>query len=241
MSVTQLSKLLVAAVALAGIVGCSGIENPISRQFNWFHYVDAESIRASCRPGALDQYRFVYNADWSEQVRAYDLRASALQDGSAILWTQVFGGYSTFNATNFSITDPLAGSRGTSGQVRITPDQYRALVQALDASGFREATPTGLRLESWDFYWVVAACMDGQFHFNAWRYPSPGFAALKFPTWLFALDGTGVPPNPPRPVNSAEEYTNSEFPRSLQPGGNPYTFELIVGSNGLAGLPPSLF
>lgn len=235
-----LSKL-VAAAALACLVACSGIDNSISRSFNWFHYVDAESIRASCRPGALDQYRFVYNANWNEQVRAYDLRASALQDGSAILWTRVFGGTSTLNVTNLSLTDPLAGSRGTAGQVRITPDQYRGLLQALDASGFREATPIGLRLESWDFYWVAAACMDGQFHFNAWRYPSPGFAALKFPTWLFALDGTGVPPNPPRPVNSAEEYTNSEFPRSLQPGGNPYTFELIVGKNGLAGLPPSLF
>ena len=230
-----------AAAAVVVVAGCNtgDISNPIARKLNWFHYVAGESLRDNCRPGALDQYRLVYNADWNEQVRAYDLRASALNDGTAILFTQIFGGYGS-NVSSFTLNDPFAPARGSSGQVRLTPDQYRGIVQALDASGFGQPAPKGLRLDSYDYYWVVSGCVNGQFHFNAWRSPSPGFAALQFPPLLFAADGTGIPPNPPRPVNTAEQYSQTEFPRSRSYGGTPYTFQLIVGENGLAGLPPAL-
>ncbi len=235
------STLVVIAAALISLIGCASgdISDPISRKLNWFHYVDGESLRNKCAPGSLDQYRLVYNANWNEQVRAYDLRASALGDGSAVLFTQVFGGYGS-NVSSFSLTDPLAPARGSSGQVRLTPDQYSAILRALADSGFGQPAPRGLRLDSWDFYWVVSACVNGQFHFNAWRAPSPGFAALRFPPLLFAADGTGIPPNPPRPVNTAEQYSQTEFPRSRSYGGTPYTFQLIVGDNGLSGLPPGL-
>lgn len=234
-------RLAMAVAVLAALAGCAegDISNPIARKFNWFHYVNGESVRANCRPGGLDQYRVIYNADWNEQVRAYDVRASALNDGSAILFTQVFGGYGS-NVSSFTLSDPFSMARGTSGQVRLTPGQYRQFVEALDASGFGQPAPQGLRLDSWDFYWVVSACVNGQFHFNAWRSPSPGFAALQFPPLLFALDGTGIPPNPPRDVNTAEEFSKTEFPRSRSYGGTPYTFQLIVGENGLTGLPPAL-
>lgn len=232
---------LVLAVTLFALVGCAegDISNPIARKFNWFHYVAGDGLRENCKPGGLDQYRLVYNADWNEQVRAYDVRASALNDGSAILFTQVFGGYGS-NVSSFTLNDPFSAASGSSGQVRLTPDQYRAFVQALDASGFGQPAPTGLRLDSWDFYWVVSACVNGQFHFNAWRAPSPGFDALQFPGLLFAADGTGIPPNPPRPQNDALQYSKTEYPRSTTYGGTPYTFQLIVGDNGLAGLPPAL-
>lgn len=237
----RLSTILAMAATVVGLIGCAGgdISNPLVRKFNWFHYVDGETLRNNCRRGALDQYRLVYNGNWDEQVRAYDLRASALGDGSGVLFTQVFGGYGS-NVSSFSLTDPFGPARGTSGQVRLTPDQYRAVVQAIDDSGFWQPAPKGLRLESWDFYWVVSACVNGRFHFNAWRSPSERFAAIRFAAPLFAADGTGVPVNPPQPVNSAEEYSRTEFPRSSSYGGTPYTFELIVGENGLAGVPPGL-
>jgi hypothetical protein len=234
---TPTAVLAVAATA-AVLAGCSGdISNPISRKLNWFHYAAGDSLRDSCRPGALDQYRLVYNANWNEQVRAYDLRESALKDGSAVLFTQVFGGGYGLNVSNFTLNDVFSPTSGQSGQVRLTPDQYAAEVHAINDSGFGEPAPKGLRLESWNFYWVVSACVNGQFHFNAWSYPSARFDAIKFQTWLFALDGTGVPVNAPRPVNRAEAYSQTEIPRSTTYGGTPYTFELIVGENGLAGLP----
>ncbi|HEX9461716.1 MAG TPA: hypothetical protein VGB82_03880 [Alphaproteobacteria bacterium] len=226
-----------AGLALAGCTYSGGIDNPLVRKFEWFSYVAGDDIRSKCGPGSPPQYRLVYNANWDEQVRAYDLRQSFAQDGGAMLFTQVFGGYT--NVSSFSLTDPLGPARGASGQVRLTPEEYQALVRGIDESGFREPSPKGLRLESWDFYWIVAGCVDGQFHFNAWLYPSERFATIKFDKWLIALDGTGVPPNPLRKLDSAEQRYLADYPRRRTYGGTGYTFELVVGENGLAGrLPP---
>ena len=77
------------------VSGCTyragGIESPITRKFQYFSYLNADDIRANCVAGTPAQYRLVYNAVYSEQVRAYDLRRSATGEG-AVLWTQVFGG-----------------------------------------------------------------------------------------------------------------------------------------------------
>jgi hypothetical protein len=231
--------ILFLALAVSGLAGCTysgGIDNPLARKFTWFSYVAADDLRSKCVPGAPRQYRLVYNANWDEQVRAYDLRQSALPEGGGVLFTQVFGGYGT-NVSNFSLTDPLAAARGASGEVRLNAGEFQTLVRAIDESGFGEPAPKGLRLESWDFYWVVAGCVDGQFHFNAWLYPSPRFDAIKFDKWLLGLDGSGVPPNPPRKLDSAEQRYLADYPRRRSYGGTGYTFELIVGDNGLAGLP----
>jgi len=140
--------------------------------------------------------------------------------------------------SNFTLNDVVSPSGGRSGQVRLTSDQYKAVVGAIDAGGFGQPAPKGLRLESYDFYWIVGACVNGQFHFNAWRFPSERFDATgPFASQLFALDGTGVPPNLPRRQNSTEQYSQTEIPRSTTYGGTPYAFEFIVGENGLAGIP----
>ena len=225
-----------AAVVLAGCTYSGGIDNPLVRRFTWFSYVAGDDLRNKCAPGAPRQYRLVYNANWDEQVRAYDLRQSFTGDGSGMLFTQVFGGYG-WNVSNFSLTDPFASSGGASGQVQLPPDTFQAIVRAIDESGFAEPAPKGLRLDSWDFYWVVSGCVDGQFHFNAWLYPSPRFDAIRFDRWLFGIDSSGVPPNPVRKVDRAEEYYKTEPTRQRTYGGTPYTFQLIVGDNGLAGVP----
>jgi len=227
---------LLIVIAAAGCTYSGGIDNPLIRKATWFSYVGGDDLRSRCGPGAPQQYRLIYNANWNEQVRAYDLKASATGDGSAMLFTQVFGGYGS-DLMSFSITDPLAPARGTSGQARLSPPQFADLVTAINDSGFvTDKAPYGTRLESWDFYWVIAACVDGRFQYNAWVYPSERYNKLRFAAQLFALDGTGVSPNAPRDVNSAEEYSNSEFPRRRTYGGTPYTFELVVGNNGLASL-----
>ena len=223
-------------LAAAACTYSGGIDNPLVRKFTWFSYVAGDDLRRNCGPGAPTQYRLVYNANWDEQVRAYDLRQSALPEGGGMLFTQVFGGYGS-NVASFTLTDPLGPARGASGQVSLPPDTYQAVVRAIGDSGFAGPAPTGLRLESWDFYWVVSACVGGQFHFNAWLYPSERFEAIRFDRWLFALDASGVPPNPLRQLDSAEQRYLSDYPRRRSYGGNAYTFELVVGDNGLAGVP----
>lgn len=229
--------LLASALSQAACTYSGGIDNPIARKLNWFSYVAGDDIKAKCTPTAPTQYRLVYNANWDEQVRAYDFRQSLIKDGGAMLFSQIFGGAT--NVSSFSLTDPLGPARGVSGEVRLTQDQFLAISHAIDDSGFGQPSPAGLRLESWDFYWVVSACVAGQFHFNAWLYPSARYDGIRFDQLLFAADGTGVAVNPPRRMNAAEQRIDEQFPRYRSYGGTPYTFELVVGDNGLAGrLPP---
>jgi hypothetical protein len=226
--------MLALAVAFtATLTGCmyeGGIGEPVARKFTWFSYIAGDDIKARCTPGSPAHYRFVYNANWSEQVRAYDLRRSVIVGGGATLWTQVFGGNAALNAV--IISDPQGPWRGQGAQTRLSEEQYLTLIRAVEASGFGQPSPEGLRLDSWDFYWVVTACANGRFHMNAWRHPSDRFAAITFDRVLFPLDTAGVPVNPPRRIEPALERTKAD-----REGG--YYFQLMVGQNGFAGrLPP---
>lgn len=214
---------------LAGCLYAGGVESPVARRLNWFSYVAGDDIKRGCTADAPAQYRLVYNASWYEQVRAYDLRRSATGEG-AMLWTHVFGGGG--DMSRFNLSDPAAPWRGESGEVRLDEARYLELIRAIEASGFGGPSPDGTRLQSWDFYWVVSACAGGRFHFNAWLHPSDRFGAISFDKLLFARDGTGVRPNPPRRLDQAQERAR------LDQAGE-YTFELVVGQDGLRGrLPP---
>lgn len=205
-----------------------GIESPITRKFQYFSYLNADDIRANCVAGTPAQYRLVYNAVYSEQVRAYDLRRSATGEG-AVLWTQVFGGGG--NVSSFNPLDPTGPWRGASAETRLSEASYRDLIRTVEASGFGGPAPAGLTLPSWGFYWIVAACADGRFHYNAWLFPSDRFSQISFAKVLFDNDRTGVPVNAPWPQDAAQYRL-----RSGQSYQDPSVdFELKLGSNGLVG------
>ncbi|MBI3707745.1 MAG: hypothetical protein HY246_08715 [Proteobacteria bacterium] len=219
--------VFLAAIALAGCAYRGGVENPIIRKATWFSYLGGDDIRRQCVPGEPARYRLVYNAMWEQQVRTYDLRRVGPGNG-AVLSTLVFGGGGS--VASFSPTDPTAPWRGQTAERRLPEADYLALIQAIDASGFGAPSPEGLVLPSWGFYWAVAACADGRFHFNAWLHPSDRFAAIRFADLLFTDDGSGVAVNEPRPLNEALYRippAGSYDPNSA--------FELRVGENGLSG------
>jgi len=219
------------AVMLGGCTYTGGVGDPVARKFTWFSYIAGDDIKARCTAGSPAHYRLVYNANWAEQVRAYDMRRSVITGGGAMLWTQVFGESNAL--TNFSLSDPQGPWRGQGAETRLSEDQYLALIRAIEASGFGQPSPDGLRLDSWDFYWVVTACADGRFHMNAWRYPSDRFAAITFDKVLFPLDPTKFAVNPPRHQEPALERTKAD-----REGG--YYFQLRVGKDGFAGRLPTL-
>jgi hypothetical protein len=183
-------------LALVSVASCAygggDITNPLTRKFQWFSFLAGDDMRAACVPGAPDRFRLVYNGIWKEQVRIYELGASAPHR----LDEHVIGPGNLFI---LSTSDPLAPWRGTNASVALTDEQYAGLTRALAASGAYDSPQDTLTLASTDFYWVAASCHAGAFHLTGWRYPSPGFAHLEFPQILGGLDQTGVSFNPPRP------------------------------------------
>src|SRR5512139_345108 len=80
---------LLAALSLTaiGLTGCayhstgnlgagSSIDNPVERKFTWFSYLDAADIRNSCAAGGPDQYRLVYNGQYDNHVRTYEVTST---------------------------------------------------------------------------------------------------------------------------------------------------------------------
>lgn len=230
MSILFRAALLVTLV----LAGCAyregGVANPVTRKFQYFSYLGGDDIRRDCVSGAPARYRFVYNAQYDEHVRTYDLRRIAPARG-AVMTVQVFGGGGNL-AAGFNPLDPTGPWRGKSAEVQLDEETYLRLIRAVEASGFGEPPPKGLSLPSWGFYWVVAACANGQFHYNAWLYPSDRFNRIQFDKVLFTVDPTGVPVNPPRPLNEAEYRLQSGAYRN-DPTYAP--FEVKVGEDGLVG------
>jgi hypothetical protein len=197
---------------LAALVGCS-LDNPLGRSLGWFSYLDAADIRAHCVKGTGERYRLVYNGLWGEQVRSYDV-AAAPGDTSASLAARVFF---PENLNQINLLDPLELYRGQRGTVALKPTDMAGFREALRASDFEAATPRGLILRSNEFYWTAAACRDGEFHYNAYLYPSERFSAIRFDRWLFERDPTGVSVAPPgRAAEDQHVY-----------------FEMMLGANGL--------
>jgi hypothetical protein len=208
----------VALLLLFFLAACStdgDVSNPILRKFTWFSYVQGDDLRSGCAPGAPERYRLIYNANYVEQVRIYDLGAGAPNHMSQRV---VEGG----GIGSWELGEPFGPWRGRTAELDLRPDQAKAVVAALDAAGGFGPPAEGLELESRSFFWTLAACHRGRYHFTAWPQSAPpAFAAA-----ITALDATGVPLNPPRIV--------SPPPRTNDPV---LEFRLRVGANGLWGVP----
>jgi len=205
-----------ALMLLASLVGCS-LDNPVGRSLGWFSYLDAADIRDNCAVGTGARYRVVYNAVWGEQVRSYDV-AAAPGETPASLAARVFF---PENLNEINLRDPLELFQGQLGTVALSPTDMAAFREALRASDFEAAAPRGLILRSNGFYWIVAACRDGVFHYNAYLYPSERFSAIRFDRWLFDHDPTGVAIA--LPGQAADD------------GAHAY-FEMMLGGDGLVGV-----
>ncbi|MHA1153695.1 MAG: hypothetical protein ACTSQ7_13705 [Alphaproteobacteria bacterium] len=215
-------------VVLAGCTYRGEIDRPITFKATWFSYLNGDDIRAACVPGAEPWYRLVYNGAYDEQLRAYEVVGDGA--GGAHLVARVLEGRG-FDLRKASFSDPQAMARWTKARDRLDSSGLVALEAALEASGAFAAAPAGLWLASEQFFWIVALCRDGEFHFNVWRYPSEGYARLRFPDELLRRDGTGIAVNPPRKVSGVVRWH-----RDTRRNGSPTNFDLTIGENGLAGL-----
>lgn len=231
---------LAAAVA-GGVVACTpagDYDNPLIREFTWFDYLNANDIRSTCAPGAADQYRFIYNGVYIQQVRTYDLAAGPQGDNQHSLKVRVVvprgqkppSGEAPDDGMEEDPFELLGRGPGVVRRKVLTDTELEALNQALNASGFFRPPPKGTYLRSKDFYWIGAACVDGRFFFNAYKWPSDRFDNAKFPPLLLTWDPTGIGVNPPRNLSNFDVYGDQS-----EGADTSTSFTVTVGDNGLVG------
>lgn len=215
--------LLCAAGLILALPACThraGYEdNPVSRSFAWFSYLNADDLRKSCQTGGPDRFRVVYNGVWQEQVRSYDLTAGP---GGADFKAQVRG--EADFARPIPLDDLLSPWRPKTVRKRIGGNELARLRAALQDSGFYAPVPQGTRVRSWGFFWVAASCEGGRFRFNAWSYPSKRFERVTLARVLGALDGTGIAFNDPRDTERPDWDEDRHVDR----------YELVVRGDGFA-------
>lgn len=222
------ASLALLVLAVAGCTYRAGLNDfSGSRWVGWFSYVSASDIHQRCTAGR-DVYRLVYNGNWAEEVHTFDLRPSATGEG-AILDERVFQGSAGFTfgtRVGTTLSDPLASFETPVATTRLSNADFRALTAALAADGLGQPGPAHARLNSWDYYWVAAACLNGRFVYNAWIAPTPRFAALTFPGRLQAV-GTR------RPVNAPRRSDNPTFDPDRTQDGRYSTFTIQLDGAGL--------
>mgnify|MGYP001277184538 CR=1 FL=1 len=170
--------------------------DPIRRSFTWFTYVSGEDIRNSCSVSSPDQLRFVYNGIYQHQVRSYDVSYA-----SHTIKTNVRSG-GLLN--DLKVDDLLAPWRGETTVLEVSDQELNLLKKSVIADGVKDKPNVGLRLYSDQFYWTVAACIDGEYHFNGYKWGNEEFDKLTFDDVLRTLDVSDVAFNEPKKLTKQE-------------------------------------
>jgi hypothetical protein len=183
----------------------ASIDNPAVQKVSWFSFLDGSDIRDSCAalgPKAPDRFRLVYNGQYSEQLRVYEIDVTP--PGGANLLVRV---KNHSNLSNWRIREPadlLAPWRWQKATAALGAADVAQLRALLAQSGFGSGAPQGLRLASEDFYWVASGCVAGRFHFYAWVERGGSLEAARFQDFLLRHDGTGQPFRLPRVLEISE-------------------------------------
>ena len=220
-------RLVHACLTAAVVSACSAagpVDNPIGRTLTWFSYVGGEDIRKQCEAGGPNRWRFVYNGDYQQQVRTYDMVDDRIEPG-AILESRASN---ASNLVGVNLRDPLSAWQPQYDRRLLSPEQRAAVLNALTQSGFAGPAPKGELLRSDAYYWVVSACQNGQFHLNAWQQPGKDLSKLAFVPVLLDLDRTGVAYNRPRDLQLGPFYGSNQAAE-----GREVRFQLQVAENGL--------
>jgi hypothetical protein len=116
------------------------------------------------------------------------------------------------------------------GERILNAAETRDLMALFQASAAFGPPRDGQRLPDVDFWWTVASCRDGVWGFQAYHYPTDGFANVKFAQKLFSFDTVPVPVNPPRKLVPAELRRDPNAPVNHM---NANQWTLTVGKDGL--------
>lgn len=184
------------------VMACSPIsgDDPISRRLTWFGYVSGERFERACTATSRERYRLVFNAEYTVQVRTYDIVADEL---GALVQGRVFRGGFLSDQAFPSLTGGLIGKEAA---LRIDEAELAEFRRAVAASQpFHGDAPVHLRSDS--FYWVLLSCVDGVFEARGFTGPASVLERLPIRRFLVSRDPTGVPIRVQRTV-PADHVTN---------------------------------
>jgi len=222
---------MLAAIMGAALAGCTyggAPTNVFEQRLTWFSFMAGDDIREACAPGAPDRYRFVYNAVYGEQARAYDV--VALSGGGAAMRQQVDRGLVIDVVPLREIFQIGVPDRTI---VQLSPESFAELERRMAESGVFEPPPVGLRLYSRGFFWIVTGCRNAEFFLTAYQHPSERFRQITFDEALFRADTTGIRVRRPGDAALWGHRRSGLSCSAARPQGGEPCFTLQVGENGL--------
>jgi hypothetical protein len=181
---TRLALFVVCCLLVVSCKTTGPAGDRFSYRYQWLSYLAGDDIREFCSLGSQDRLRLIYNADFNNQTRTYDFVASS--DGSSALTSKRWVGSSTILVTGGDLIGALDPQ---SSQGRVSAGDMVGLVDLLDQSAFYEPAPT-MALRSDDYFWSGVACLNGQFHVQA--YPRDRLGMVAFAGYLEKLDPLGI-------------------------------------------------
>ncbi|MCC9625520.1 hypothetical protein LPB41_27930 [Thalassospira sp. MA62] len=190
------------------ISGCaftstSDISNPFVRKASWFSFLNADDLRTACsagEPGSDGRIRLVYNADYYDEVRSYDIVPQPQSDNTRFDLTSRIFGPAEISNINVEVNAPLGAFGGELATRVLDRDSYLELTDALQADGFGTQQRDGLRLYAADHYWIAIGCSGGYVTLAAWTSDKDDLRDLTFPSIVNRLSGLdGDLPKAPDP------------------------------------------
>ena len=175
--------LLAAAVLLAACAASGAPDSALEQKFTWYRYLAGDDLRTSCAADGPIRFRFVYNAEFTKEVRALDLDAAPGQGGW--LESRRYRGARVLDVQSAGIAN-----RPDTAAVFLNAAQVDGLLDAVVASGFAEPPETGLILRSDTHYGVASGCRGGEFRLHGYGWSK--LAGLAFADDLRNLDPLGV-------------------------------------------------
>jgi hypothetical protein len=184
----------VAIVAPLVVAACAGSNDGlVGGRLSWFDYVGGSDMQRSCSRSTLERYRLVFNAEYTKQVRTYDILQNS--DGARLRGKVFRGGLSV----DASFASAAQGLVGTAGELPLSGLEFEDFKRAVAAAKpFLGAKAAYLRSDS--YYWVVLECRRGSVFARAFTGPKTNLDGLAFGRFLLARDPTGVPVRVQRPV-----------------------------------------
>lgn len=223
-------RLSLAVAAVLAVSACAategGADNSVLRKFQWFSYMEGGDFRDTCKVGAENRYRLIYNAVYTEQVRIYELSEQTSSLHTRVLLPADVKAFS-INGLD-GLLDPW---RGKTAVTQLVTSDIDTIVADLKDAGAFGPPNVGTELASQGFFWTIAACHEGSYHFTGFSWPSTDLENLSFAKTIFGLDQTEISINAPRKTKTSRfAYPQNQSKVAVQ------QYHQKVGEHGLVRL-----